>query len=121
MTRRELPTEGGCPIEATLDIIGGKWKGMILHRLLTGTARFSELRRSVPGVTQRMLTRQLRELERDGVIHRQVYAEVPARVEYSLTEFGLSLGPILVAMNAWGERYHDRARTARGGKAMSDS
>lgn len=72
-----------------------------------GTAHFNELRRSVPKVTQRMLTRQLRELERDGVIHRQVFAEVPPRVEYSLTEFGMSLKPILMAMSDWGERYHD--------------
>jgi DNA-binding HxlR family transcriptional regulator len=113
MTRRKHQTEGGCPIEATLDVIGGKWKGMVLHRLLTGMNRFNELRRAVPNVTQRMLTRQLRELERDGVIHRRVYAEVPPRVEYSLTEFGLSLKPILMAMNDWGERYHGRAREAR--------
>lgn len=82
---------------------------MVLHRLLSGTARFNELRRAVPNVTRRMLTRQLRELERDGVIHRQVYAEVPARVEYSLTAFGSSLGPILMAMSDWGERYHGLA------------
>jgi DNA-binding HxlR family transcriptional regulator len=118
MTRRKLDTEGGCPIETTLDVIGGKWKGMVLHRLLTGTTRFNELRRAVPKVTQRMLTRQLRELERDGVIRRQVYAEVPPKVEYSLTEFGLSLRPILMAMNAWGERYHGRARKARGRDAQ---
>lgn len=115
MTRRNFETEGACPIETTLDIIGGKWKGMVLHRLLTGTTRFSDLRRSVPGVTPRMLTRQLRELERDGVIDREVYAEVPPKVEYSLTEFGSSLRPILMAMNEWGERYHGQAReNARG-------
>ena len=109
--KRELAES--CPIESTLDILGGKWKGMVLHRLLTGTTRFNELRRAMPGVTQRMLTRQLRELERDGLVHRQVYAEVPPRVEYSLTEFGSSLGPILSAMNAWGERYHDAVRANR--------
>jgi DNA-binding HxlR family transcriptional regulator len=105
MTRRTIETRADCPIEVTPDIIGGKWKGMVLHRLLTGTTRFNELRRAMPKVTQRMLTRQLRELERDGLIHRRVYAEVPPRVEYSLTEFGSSLGPILMAMSDWGERY----------------
>lgn len=114
MARRKFEIEGGCPIETTLDIIGGKWKGMVLHRLLAGTCRFNELRRAVPNVTQRMLTRQLRELERDGVIHREVYAEVPPRVEYSLTDFGRSLRPILLAMNDWGERYHGRGREVRG-------
>jgi DNA-binding HxlR family transcriptional regulator len=105
-------TQGSeCPIETTLDILGGKWKGMALHRLLTGTTRFNELRRAMPGITQRMLTRQLRELERDGVIQRRVYAEVPPKVEYSLTAFGMTLGPILHAMNEWGERYHALART----------
>lgn len=106
MTQGKPSAQAVCPIETTLDVLGGKWKGMVLHRLLSGTARFNELRRAVPNVTQRMLTRQLRELERDGVIRREVYAEVPARVEYSLTEFGSSLGPILMAMNDWGERYH---------------
>jgi DNA-binding HxlR family transcriptional regulator len=108
MTRRKIDDADLCPIETTLDILGGKWKGMVLHRLLSGTVRFNELRRAVPKVTQRMLTRQLRELERDGVIQRKVYAEVPPKVEYSLTEFGMSLEPILTAMNDWGERYHHR-------------
>ena len=94
-----------CPIETTLDVLGGKWKGMVLHRLLYGTLRFNELRRLLPHVTQRMLTRQLRELERDGVIRRKVYAEVPPRVEYSLTPFGLSLKPILLMMEEWGQQY----------------
>jgi DNA-binding HxlR family transcriptional regulator len=112
MTRRKHAAE--CPIETTLDILGGKWKGMVLHRLLTGMTRFNELRRAVPNVTQRMLTRQLRELERDGVIQRRVYAEVPPRVEYSLTEFGSTLKPILMAMNDWGERYHGRHPATKG-------
>ena len=110
-----------CPIETTLDVLGGKWKGMVLHRLLHGTLRFNELRRLLPHVTQRMLTRQLRELERDGVIGRKVYAEVPPRVEYSLTPFGLSLEPILLMMEEWGHRYqhqvtrfHDDAMVKRG-------
>jgi DNA-binding HxlR family transcriptional regulator len=100
----------GCPIETTLEVLGGKWKGMVLHRLIFGTLRFNELRRSLPHVTQRMLTRQLRELERDGVIHRRVYAEVPPRVEYSLSEFGLSLKPILLMMGDWGAAYQDKVR-----------
>ena len=95
----------GCPIEKTLDVLGGKWKGMVLHRLLHGTLRFNELRRLLPHVTQRMLTRQLRELERDGIIRRTVYAEVPPKVEYSLTSFGLSLKPILLMMEEWGRDY----------------
>ena len=97
-----------CPIETTLDVLGGKWKGMVLHRLLYGTRRFNELRRTRPHVTQRMLTRQLRELERDGIIHRKVYAEVPPKVEYSLTPFGLSLKPILLMMEHWGQQYQHK-------------
>ena len=102
--------EFGCPIETTLDVLGGKWKGMVLHRLIFGTLRFNELRRLLPHVTQRMLTRQLRELERDGVIRRRVYAEVPPRVEYSLSEFGESLKPILLMMGEWGASYQDKLR-----------
>jgi len=102
--------EVGCPIEAALEVLGGKWKGMVLHRLMFGTLRFNELRRLLPHVTQRMLTRQLRELERDGVIRRRVYAEVPPRVEYSLSEFGESLKPILLMMGEWGAMYQDKIR-----------
>jgi DNA-binding HxlR family transcriptional regulator len=94
-----------CPVEVTLDIIGGKWKPLILYYLLQGTRRFNELRRMLPHVTQQMLTLQLRELERDGIVHRKVYAEVPPKVEYSLTERGRSLEPILLSMLAWGEEY----------------
>ena len=105
MSKRKNNPEYGCPVEVTLDVIGGKWKGMVLYCLLNGTARFNELRRLIPRATQRVLTTQLRELEQDGVITRKVYAEVPPRVEYSLTEFGLSLKPILELMGAWGEEY----------------
>jgi DNA-binding HxlR family transcriptional regulator len=101
----------GCPIETTLTVLSGKWKGMVLHRLLDRTLRFGELKRLLP-VTQKMLTRQLRELERDGVIQRTVYAEVPPRVEYSLTPFGLSLKPILLMMNEWGQQYHHQIASA---------
>jgi DNA-binding HxlR family transcriptional regulator len=111
---RQKHCEHGCPIETTLDVLGGKWKGMVLHRLLYGTMRFNELKRMIPPVTQRMLTRQLRELERDGVIRRKVYAEVPPKVEYSLTTFGLSLKPILLMMSDWGEQYQDKIRNLKG-------
>src|ERR1700724_4865171 len=83
----------GCPVEATLDLIDGKWKAVILYHLLDDTIRFNELRRRLSRITQRMLTRQLRELEADGLIHREVYAEVPARVEYSLPVLGRALDP----------------------------
>ncbi|WP_083607584.1 helix-turn-helix domain-containing protein [Thalassospira sp. TSL5-1] len=94
----------GCPVEGALMVIGGKWKGVVLFHLLDGTKRFNELRRLMPGVTQRMLTRQLRELEQDGIIHREVYAEVPPRVEYSLTTKGESLRAIILALKDWGEK-----------------
>lgn len=94
-----------CGVEATLELIGGKWKGVILYHLSFGTLRFSDLRRRMPGVTQRMLTRQLRELEDDGIVHRKVYPEVPPRVEYSLTPSGETLMPIIMELRNWGDRY----------------
>ena len=95
----------GCPVEAALELFGGKWKGIALYHLLDGTLRFNELKRKVGSVTQRMLTKQLRELEEDGLISRKVYAEVPPRVEYRLTEKGKSLRPILLALEKWGTRH----------------
>ncbi len=93
------------PVEVTLSIIGGKWKPLIVFYLLSGTKRFSEVRRLLPQVTQQMLTMQLRELEQAGILHRQVYAQVPPKVEYSLTELGQSMEPMLRQMCTWGEWY----------------
>lgn len=95
----------GCPVEATLNILGGKWKPLILFYLLEKTRRFGELKRLMPDVTQQMLTLQLRELERDGVVHREVYRQVPPKVEYSLTPLGRSLEPLLLMMLEWGVQY----------------
>ncbi|NNJ24316.1 winged helix-turn-helix transcriptional regulator [Alienimonas chondri] len=94
-----------CPVEATLELIGGKWKGIVLYYLLGGRLRFSALKRKIGCVTQRMLTKQLRELEAAGLVDRHVYAEVPPRVEYELTEEGRSLEPILNALKEWGETH----------------
>ena len=94
-----------CPVETTLTLIGDKWKVLILRDLLTGTKRFSELKRSVGNVTQKVLTAQLRTMEASGLVHREVYPEVPPKVEYSLTELGYSLRPILDAMANWGTNY----------------
>lgn len=91
-----------CPVELVLNIIGGKWKGVILFHLLNKTLRFNELKRLLPNITQRMLTNQLRELEADGLVYREVYPQVPPRVEYSLTALGQSLGPIILGMEQWG-------------------
>jgi len=104
----------GCPVEATLDLIDGKWKGVILYHLLDDTVRFNELGRRLSRITQRMLTRQLRELEAAGLIHREVYPEVPPRVEYSLTKLGRTLEPILRSLWSWGNTYLDDRRTAPG-------
>lgn len=95
----------GCPVEAALEVIGGKWKGVTLYHLLQGTKRFNQLQREVGSVTQRMLTKQLRELEAAGLVHREVYPVVPPKVEYSLTEKGLTLKPILLALKSWGETH----------------
>jgi DNA-binding HxlR family transcriptional regulator len=105
MKHRSYDCSAGCPVEATLELIGGKWKGLVLYHLLQGTMRFNELRRKVPSVTQRMLTRQLRELEGAGLIRRTVYAEVPPRVEYALTPQGESLRPVIMALREWGQTH----------------
>lgn len=106
---KELPA---CPVETTLSLIGDKWKVLILRDLITGTKRFGELKKSIGTVSQKVLTAQLRNMEENGLVHRKVYAEMPPRVEYSLTELGQSLKPILDAMQNWGEEYkqnHEKA------------
>jgi DNA-binding HxlR family transcriptional regulator len=98
--------EQSCPVTATMQVLGGKWKSILINAIyLTSPARFGELKRSVKGITQSMLTQQLRELEDDGLIRRKIYAEIPPRVEYTLTEFGLTLSPIMLAMAKWGEEF----------------
>ena len=94
-----------CPVETTLTLIGDKWKVLILRDLLPGKKRFNELQKSIGHVSQKVLTAQLRAMEASGLIHRKVYPEVPPKVEYSLTELGYSLKPILDAMGTWGEQY----------------
>lgn len=94
-----------CPVETTLTLIGDKWKVLILRDLLPGTKRFGELKKTIGSVSQKVLTAQLRAMEENRLVHREVYAEVPPRVEYSLTELGKSLKPILDSMWAWGEAY----------------
>ena len=97
-----------CPVESTLRVIEGRWKVLAIHHLLEGVKRFNELNRLLVGVSPRTLTKQLRELERDGIIRRKVYPEIPPRVEYSITPLGKSLEPILQAMDEWGKAYAHR-------------
>ena len=100
--KKELPA---CPVETTLTLIGDKWKVLSLRDRLPGTKRFGALKKSIGSVSQKVLTAQLRDMEANGLVHREVFAEVPPRVEYSLTELGQSLKPILEAMQNWGEAY----------------
>jgi DNA-binding HxlR family transcriptional regulator len=102
-----LECDPGCSVEATVSLIEGKWKCVILYHLAEGTLRFSDLRRSIPGITQRMLTNQLRELESDGLIGRVIYAQIPPRVEYSLSDRGRSLRPALASLKEWGDANMD--------------
>jgi DNA-binding HxlR family transcriptional regulator len=97
-----------CPVERTLEVIGGRWKVLILRELFGGVKRFGQLHRALSGITQKMLTQQLREMESDGIIHREVYLQVPPKVEYSLTPLGESLKPIIQSMHEWGVRHLDR-------------
>ncbi|NYI06800.1 winged helix-turn-helix transcriptional regulator [Allostreptomyces psammosilenae] len=97
-----------CGLDAAIDVMGGKWKGLILFSLGDGPLRFGELRRAVPGISERMLILQLREMENSGLVHREVYHQVPPKVEYSLTDFGRSLNTALVPLGEWGEANMDR-------------
>ena len=102
LTKQELPP---CPVATTVGLIGNKWKLLIIRDLLTGTKRFGELRKSVTGISQKVLTDNLRSLEEDGLLTRKVYAEIPPRVEYTLSELGCSLKPIMDSMAKWGNHY----------------
>lgn len=104
-----LDCSPGCAVEGTLNLIDGKWKGVVLYHLFEGTLRFNEIRRRLPKVTQRMLTNQLRALESDGLIIRKVYPVVPPKVEYSLSDRGRSLEPVISALKAWGDANVDLA------------
>ena len=103
--KKELPA---CPVEITMGLIGDKWKVLIIRDSLTGTKRFGELKKSLNGITQKVLTNNLRQMEASGLVNRKVYAEVPPRVEYSLTETGWSLKPILDSMVVWGNSYREK-------------
>ncbi|MCO5387307.1 MAG: helix-turn-helix transcriptional regulator [Desulfosporosinus sp.] len=102
LTKEEMPA---CPVATTVQLIGSKWKLLIMRNLLAGTQRFGELKKSIPGISQKVLTDSLRSMEEDGIITRKVYAEVPPRVEYSLNELGESMRPIISAMEQWGTAY----------------
>ena len=110
---KELPA---CPVETILMLIGDKWKVLILRDLLSGTKRFGELKKSIGNVSQKVLTAQLRDMEEKGLVSRHVYAEVPPRVEYSLTDLGKSLKPILDAMWTWGEGYKAQKSERKTGR-----
>lgn len=98
--------ENNCPVTATMKVLGGKWKPILINAIyFTAPARFGELKRSVVGITQSMLTQQLRELEDDGIISRKIYAEIPPKVEYTLTDFGLTLSPVIQTMANWGKEF----------------
>lgn len=105
--KQELPA---CPVETTLTLISDKWKVLILRDLMNGTLRFGELKKSIGHVTQKVLTAQLRQMEASGLLTRKVYAEVPPRVEYTLTELGYSLKPVMDALWQWGENYQAQCR-----------
>ncbi|MGQ4647315.1 winged helix-turn-helix transcriptional regulator [Lyngbya aestuarii] len=101
----ENSKKASCPVETTLQVIGGRWKVLILRELFLGVRRFGQLHRALHGITQKMLTQQLREMEADGVVHREVYLQVPPKVEYSLTPLGESLKPIIASMHEWGVKH----------------
>jgi DNA-binding HxlR family transcriptional regulator len=108
LKRYELPA---CPVETALLLMGDRWKILIVRELLMGTKRFGELKKALTGISQKVLTQHLRIMEENGLVHREIYAEIPPRVEYSLTESGRSLKSILDAMWRWGEEYKEKHRT----------
>jgi DNA-binding HxlR family transcriptional regulator len=118
MRKQRHTTYTNCPVEAALDIIGGKWKSIILFRVIERTRRFNELRRLLPAITQRMLTNQLRELERDGLITRKIYPQVPPKVEYSPTPLGNSLEPVLGSLRTWAETHMPERMQAQSTPAI---
>ncbi|MDO4537008.1 MAG: helix-turn-helix domain-containing protein [Coriobacteriales bacterium] len=118
MAKQRLEDLPACPVETTLSLIGNKWQTLILRDLsMHGTLRFKELQRSIGGISQKVLTSNLRAMEDSGIVRREVFAEVPPRVEYSLTETGRTLQPVLDAMSAWGESYKARLRAEEEAKA----
>ena len=109
-TRKNDKKQVACPVETTIDAIGGRWKVLVIHHLLESHQRFGELTRLLGGISARTLTRQLRELEQCGIIQRHVHQQVPPKVEYSLTPLGRALEPVLAAMHAWGEELERREK-----------
>ncbi|MBD2164635.1 helix-turn-helix transcriptional regulator [Calothrix membranacea FACHB-236] len=112
-TQAENSARLTCEVELTLEVIGGRWKVLIIRELMSGVKRFGELQRALHGITQKMLTQQLREMEEDGIIHREVYPQIPPKVEYSLTALGESLQPILNAMHEWAVKHSAQIRRQR--------
>lgn len=110
VSSQDLPA---CPVETTLKLIGNKWEVLVLRDLMPGTKRFGELKQSIGGISQKVLTSKLREMEADGLVERHVFAEVPPRVEYSLTPLGCTLKPVLDAMEQWGTAYKKRIAAGR--------
>jgi DNA-binding HxlR family transcriptional regulator len=117
MKQKKNPAPQNCPIIDTLGVVGGKWKPAILWQIREGVHRFGALQRAVGGITQKMLTQQLRELEADGILRREVFAEVPPRVEYTLTPYGCTLQPLLDAMASWGSAHRERLAPKRASSA----
>ena len=114
----QTPPERSCPVEETIKIFGGKWKASILHYLADEPCRFNELRRRIPAITQRMLTQQLRDLEKDGIVIRKHYPEIPPRVEYSVSPLGRTLKPIYIAIKKWEETHLKSVEKARRKSAV---
>ena len=109
--KKEKPFISECPVETAMLLISNKWKIFVLNELLSGTKRFNELLRAIPSISQKVLTQNLRSMEEDGLVTRQVFAEVPPRVEYTLSELGDSLTPVIDALSAWGTRYREYAES----------